>query len=72
MSLHAKASLHATAVAPVPEQTARVAHAAFPKGNPYRGSCSFPGKLYVKPPSGVPPPALYRWDCRLIGLSREY
>lgn len=21
---------------------------------PYRGGCSFPGKLYAKPPSGVP------------------
>ena len=28
-------SLHAKAIAPVPEQTARIAHAAFPKGNPY-------------------------------------
>src|SRR5829696_9195348 len=28
-------SLHPTAIEPVPEQTARVAKAAFPKGNPY-------------------------------------
>ena len=28
-------SLHPHALAPVPEDTARVAHAAFPKGNPY-------------------------------------
>jgi len=28
-------SLHPHVVAPVPEETARVAHAAFPKGHPY-------------------------------------
>ena len=28
-------SLHPHALEPVPEDTARVAHAAFPKGNPY-------------------------------------
>src|SRR5215472_922537 len=28
-------SLHPHVIAPVPEETARVAHAAFPKGNPY-------------------------------------
>jgi len=29
-------SLHPHVVAPVPEDTARVAHAAFPKGHPYK------------------------------------
>ena len=28
-------SLHPHVIAPVPEETARVAHAAFPKGHPY-------------------------------------
>jgi transposase len=28
-------SLHSTPMGPVPEETARVAHAAFPKGNVY-------------------------------------
>jgi hypothetical protein len=28
-------SLHPQPMTPVPEQTARVAHAAFPKGHPY-------------------------------------
>ena len=28
-------SLHTHIIAPVPEDTARVAHAAFPKGHPY-------------------------------------
>jgi len=28
-------SLHPQPITPVPEQTARVAHAAFPKGHPY-------------------------------------
>ena len=28
-------SLHPHVIAPVPDETARVAHAAFPKGHPY-------------------------------------
>ena len=28
-------SMHPQPIDPIPEETARVAHAAFPKGNPY-------------------------------------
>ena len=30
-------SLHPHVIEPVPDETARVAHAAFPKGHPYLG-----------------------------------
>ena len=43
-------SLHPHALEPVPEETARVARAAFPKGNPYlllRALVQFDGNVFV-------------------------
>ncbi len=39
-------SLHAEAIGPVPEETARVAHAAFPKGNVYMQMREVLGTIY--------------------------
>jgi thioesterase domain-containing protein len=40
-------SLHPSLVEPVPEQTAQIAHTAFPKGSPYLTLRDEPGTLYL-------------------------
>src|SRR5258707_7992674 len=59
-------TLHLQAVGPVPEETARVARAACPKGNPYLAMRDLLGSLYedrqfvtLFPPQGQP--ALAPW-----------
>jgi len=79
-------TLHPHSIGPVPEETARIAHAACPKGNPYLHMRDLLGTLYddqlfaaLFPPQGQP--ALARLSpgpdhhhalCRrLIGSDRQ-
>ncbi len=42
-------SLHAPIIYCIPDETARVAHAAFPKGNPYLRMRDALGPIYLNP-----------------------
>jgi transposase len=64
-------TLHPHSIGPVPEETARIAHAACPKGNPYLHMRDLLGTLYddqlfadLFPPQGQP--ALAPWRLALI------
>src|SRR5499427_10278487 len=66
-------SLHPQPMTPVPEQTARVAHAAFPKGHPYRTRRDHLGTIFqdedfatLLPAWG--PPGLPPWRLALVTL----
>ena len=66
-------SLHPTLTGSIPEQTARIAHAAFPKGNPYLTLRDELGTLYrdedfseLFPIRGQP--ALSPWRLALVTL----
>jgi len=66
-------SLQAKAIAPVPEQTARIAQAAFPNGNPYLQMCNefdtfFEDEQFADlfPTRGQP--ALAPWRLALVTL----
>ena len=66
-------SLHPQPIAPVPEETARVAHAAFPKGHPYltlrdAPGHDLPGRGLCRPVSGVGPPGLPPWRLALVTI----
>jgi transposase len=63
-------SLHPTPIPPVPQETARVAHAAFPKGNCYLEMRDVLGTIYTDelfadlyPQRGQPAeaPGAWRW-----------
>ena len=66
-------TLHPHSIGPVPEETARIAHAACPKGNPYLQMRDLLGTLYddplftaLFPPHGQP--ALAPWRLALIAI----
>ena len=66
-------TLHPHSIGPVPEETARSAHAACPKGNPYLQMRDLLGTLYDDPlftalfhPHGQP--ALAPWRLALIAI----
>jgi transposase len=66
-------TLHPQAIGPVPEETARVARAACPKGNPYLSMRDQLGSLYedqqfatLFPPQGQP--ALAPWRLALVTI----
>src|ERR687884_92701 len=44
-----KMSMHAPLFYAIPEQTAQIAHAAFPKGNPYMRMRDLLGPIYTNP-----------------------
>ncbi len=66
-------TLHPHPIGPIPEETARIAHAACPKGNPYLHMRDLLGTLYddqlfadLFPPQGQP--ALAPWRLALITI----
>ena len=66
-------TLHPHSIGPVPEETARIAHAACPKGNPYLQMRDLLGTLYddqvfaaLFPPQGQP--ALAPWRLALVSI----
>jgi transposase len=66
-------TLHPHSIGPVPEETARIAHAACPKGNPYLHMRDLLGTVYddqlfavLFPPHGQP--ALAPWRLALITI----
>jgi transposase len=66
-------TLHPHSIGPVPEETARIAHAACPKGNPYLQMRDLLGTVYddqlfacLFPPQGQP--ALAPWRLALVSI----
>src|SRR5215472_6846356 len=66
-------TLHPHSIGPVPEETARIAHAACPKGNPYLQMRDLLGTIYddqlfaaLFPPQGQP--ALAPWRLALVSI----